>query len=414
MPLRSKYFVRTPEQLVGLTEYFEYSTEDERSNMKRIGIVTWFMHQNYGQVLQAFALQTSISKLGFEPELINYHPSIVTERTTGIFEANLRRLPHITASRLARVLTRELYQLYCNRISSRKRLFKAFVKSYLKVSQEVTNINQLSSLYEGFICGSDQIWAPTVFNEYYYLSFETDPKRKISYAPSFGLNTIPKNISEQVAALLYNIKNLSVREETGASLVEELIGKKPHIVVDPTLLLDAEQWSQVASRVVVRCPFILCYFLGNNPEHRAIVNKIKQETGLHVVILPFNTGDLFRKGFAAKSSIGPREFLSLVSNAELICTDSYHGILFSINYNKPFLAFKRFSDEDPVSQNSRVNYILGKYGLWDRLVIDKDELCYNKRIDYSKVNKLLKVEREHSKTFLESSLAGIGDRFDNL
>jgi hypothetical protein len=382
--------------------------------MRRIGIVTWFAHQNYGQVLQAFALQTTIKQLGYEPELINYQPRTVTSKTTSIFETIFSRLPQITASKVLRVLTRELYQLYHNRISARKRLFKTFVKRYLKVGQEVANINQLSLHYDGFICGSDQIWAPPVFNEYYYLSFETDPKRKISYAPSFGLNTIPESLSKLVAAYTTNIKNLSVREETGANLLEELIGRRPYIVVDPTLLLDAEQWSQVESRVAVRYPFILCYFLGDNPEHRMIVDKIKRETGLHVVILPFNTGDHFIKGFAAKSSVGPREFLSLVSNAELICTDSYHGVLFSINYNKPFLAFKRFSDEDPVSQNSRINHILGKYELWDRLVANNDVLRYNQKIDYSKVNKLLRLEREHSIAFLELSLAGIGDRFDNL
>lgn len=374
--------------------------------MKRIGIVTWFKGQNYGQLLQAYALQKAVHDLGYNCELVNYSRHTGEGTVSAKLLSMVKRLTNktITLRMIFKSLENQLYQLYLKRNSDRYRIFKTFENKHLNVGQAVTNLNQCNSLYDGFICGSDQIWAPYAFDGYYFLSFEADPERKTAYAPSFGFSSLPDNISKQAAAFISNIRNVSIREESGAKLIEGMTGVRPEVVLDPTLLLEAEQWKKVQTQINIRKPYILCYFLGDNPEHRAIVRKIIRQTGLRAVILPFVPRDIFARGFDTEPNAGPGEFLYLLENADLICTDSYHGILLSINFKKPFLVFKRFSDNDPNSQNSRIYHILDKYGLKDRLITDYDSGCINRQIDFDKVHTLLKVEREHSMAFLKRSL----------
>jgi len=377
--------------------------------MKRIGIVTWFKGQNYGQLLQAYALQTVVRDLGYTSELVNYSRHTGEGTISAKLLSMMKRLLNrtITFSMIFKSLENQLYQLYIKRCFDRYRIFKTFEDKYLRVGQAVTNLSQCNTLYDGFICGSDQIWAPYAFDGYYFLSFEAEPERKTAYAPSFGFSSLPENITKQATTFISNIRNVSIREEAGAKLIEGMTGVRPEVVLDPTLLLEAEQWKKVQTKIDIRKPYILCYFLGDNPTHRSIVRKIIRQTGLQAVLLPFVPRDIFQRGFDIKPDVGPSEFLYLLENAELICTDSYHGILLSINFRKPFLVFKRFSDKDPNSQNSRIYHILDKYELKDRLITDYHPDCLNRHIDFDKVHLLLKIERERSMAFLERSLKGV-------
>lgn len=370
--------------------------------MKKVALMTWFQHDNYGTVLQSVATTRVIKNMGHCLEGIDYI-SEGYDRTT-----KLEKLltPSIVKEKMKRSFKYKKYhkEVYTE---DRAQAFKRFKEKHLSMrkAQTSSELYRLNKEYDAFICGSDQIWSPREFNSKYYLDFVEVENKMIAYAPSFGRSVIKKEFAKKrIAENLKRFKHLSIREKQGADLIKELTDLEARVVLDPTLLLTAEEWDDYLISVDTPSAYILCYFLGDNEEYWKHVKKLSEQYGLKVIIIPIFKKDFYR-GYITLDGIGPGEFLYLVKKASFVCTDSFHGTIFSLLYKRPFLTYKRFSDKNVESQNSRIYNLLNLINLQDRLVsnnrfnIDNIYKC-----DFEKTFNLISVEKHKSMLYLEDSL----------
>ena len=279
---------------------------------------------------------------------------------------------------------------------------------YLKqslISYDDKTVKKCNSKYRLFICGSDQIWAPNVFDPIYFLSFVDYEKPKIAYAPSIGLDRIPKELEVDYCNLLRRFDCLSVREEKGAELIKNICGLNAKVVLDPTLLLEDKEWLKLSVDPKIEGDYIFAYFLGDNKTHRDSVKWLADRLNCKIVSISQYDLDREMTDYVVKYA-GPREFLGYIKNAKIIVTDSFHGTVFSIIFRKNFYVFERFSNTDKICQNSRIYNILNKTNLIDR-IIKFDGYINNHihEINYNDVYKLLEAERLNSITYLKDSIS---------
>lgn len=366
--------------------------------MKKIGIVTWHYNPNYGGILQAYALQEILIKLGYVPEFINYRH-------------DLNSIP----KRLTRRMKDAYMMIKRPRIHlGRKAKFK-FIAQELNVGKLFYSYDKLKSTadstYDACICGSDQIWSNNFgVNPYYYLDFINEFKR-ISYAPSIGYNEVPKELQENFIFYVKKINCLSIREEKGAEIIKSLTGRDAEVVLDPSLLLTKNEWIEKASKYKENKfkdhdSYILLYVLGDNIKYVNYAKRLSETLGLKLIALESKKAKID----GVEQYYGdPFDFIELMNNAKYILTDSFHGVAFSINLEKQFLAFKRFEDDESNSQNSRIYNILSKVNLLDRLTSSEVDVDYmtNNYIDFDNVRILLNNEREKSMNYLEKSIKKI-------
>jgi coenzyme F420-reducing hydrogenase beta subunit len=366
--------------------------------------MTWSHYRNFGTALQVTALSSGIKKLGYSVDVIDYvpHGQLVTM-------SNLNRLSgYIDLLRKKRRTGKEVPFID----PAKEKAFEEFLGKYICYTKECKTDSDLFLLneeYDAFVCGSDQIWAPTFFNEKYFLSFVENPNKRIAYAPSIGLTKIDDPyVKMRMAEHLKGFVSLSVREEQGAEIIKRISGKKAQVVLDPTLLLTSEEWDKLASPSLGMIdedkPYILCYFLGTDKSNRSHALEMSKKIGLPLKVIPVFQSDV-QWGQEVLPGIGPAEFLTLIKNAALVCTDSFHGTCISILYQKPFLTYERFKSKDANNQNSRIHHILRLLGLDYRLVKDTN-VPYNNpfECDYSDCNKRLEEKRTESVAFLSNAI----------
>lgn len=359
--------------------------------MTKVGIITWHYHENYGSALQAFAMQRIIEKLGYDVEIINYRANA----KTGLIYSILRFFKN------------HLYYLP-NSLLGRAKAFYQFRKRFFTESSMYTSNEELieeANHYDIYICGSDQIWAPNRFDLPYLLNFVSDDKKKIAYAPSVVIDNFTEEQKNMLKKELLRFDYLSLREPYGVDIIKKIIDMEVIDVLDPTLLLNRKDYEPIIRNVGVKNPYILCYLIGDKREHRDMVMKIKEQYGYDIITLPFKAFDQ-NFGDIQIRDAGPSEFLGLLKGASIICTDSFHGILFSIIFEKQFYAFKRFDDNDILNQNARVINIINKLGLSARIVDKVEDINQEKAIDYSGVMNKLEKEKKKSLTFLVDALNG--------
>lgn len=363
-------------------------------NSKRIAIITVYKNINYGSKLQSYALQHILRTLGYSGENLDIQEKSGGTRRNKLL--NIARNPSI----FLRLKSRKRYK-------KRARLFKSYLKENIcesdyTIQQVEELISKNEDPYSYYICGSDQIWAPNQFDESYFLSFVNFNEKKIAYAPSIGLPQIPPDLVDKYRDLISGIGFVSIREEDGADIIKEILGWDIPVVLDPTLLLTSNEWEKHMTKPDKKQPYILCYFLGSNKKHRKWVENLKKETGYKIIVLPFATGDFFW-GDEQAFEVGPKEFIGLINNAEIVCTDSYHGMLFSISFNKEFYAFLRFKEDDMLNQNSRVLNFLESMKLKNRIV-DLNAKDEYDDINWIGVNNFLDSARTGSINFLKEAL----------
>lgn len=371
--------------------------------MKSVGIITYHHYYNYGTMLQAYALQQCISTLGYRSELIDFIQDQSLTRTE-LLKLRIRRLPvYIREFRkyaaLAKAEGLNAHKAEC---------FEAFYQKNCIVSQRhyssSEELKQIPPAYDGYVVGSDQTWNPYVSNrpEAFFLSFVSDDQKKGSYAPSLAISSLTKEQREDLKKNLSGFRFISCREEQGAELLREATGKPVMTVLDPTLLLTAKQWDDVSMECGVERPYILTYFLGDVKEHRAFVDELAMKTGHQVISLPVSYLEIGNSSWE-QQWVGPDKFLSLIRNAAFVCTDSFHGTIFSINYNTPFFSFCKMKDSERASENSRLYSILNVFGLSDRLVSEY-KLPEELQIDFSQANQILEKRRKESLDYLSNML----------
>ena len=261
----------------------------------------------------------------------------------------------------------------------------------------------IANKYDYFICGSDQVWNYNfkTFNESMFLDFS--PKEKnIAYAASFGIDKIENEYKNMFKEGMNNFKAISVRENEGKKIINDLDKSiNVDVVLDPTLLIDKMSWKKIAKRPNLNVPqkYILVYMLGKDSMNYDAINKIAQEKGWSIINIMDKDSEYY--------SVSPSEFLYLEQNATLICTDSFHSCVFGLIFNRPFVVFDRIDKNNNMS--SRLDTLLDKFKLDNRKFNGNSITNDNINHDYSKAYEVLKEEKEKSIKFLHESLELRGD-----
>lgn len=378
--------------------------------MKKTGLVSVSIH-NYGSLLQTYAMQKTLDNMGIENDIILFK-SDPLKQLYRIFNVPFMKMKLKLYQR--KMITKLFHKEIYHGSAVRDRAFMDFKANYCRFTQKITDRSDLMKMgedYRAFVLGSDQVWNPANLEmDFYTLNFVPEKKTKVAYAPSFGVSEIPVNQQEKTKAYLNRIQYISVREVAGAEIVKELTGRDVPVVCDPTALLTREQWDELKSdKKYVDGKYIFCYFLGANPAHREFANRVKELTGYQIVALQhideFVKNDL-TFGDVTPYDVGPQDFVNLLSNAEIVLTDSFHGTMFSIYYHKNFYTFSRFIEGKKESTNSRIVSILSLMGLLDRKLSATEDAtkCLNKTIDWENVQKKLDRFREMSYKWLVDAL----------
>lgn len=352
----------------------------------RAGVLTFHRAINYGAALQAYALVRKMNELGAQTELVDYrNPHI--ENSFHSFSLAKVNSPKKAAS----------FLLNYKKMRKKKKAFAEFA-GLIPTGEKIENSAQLKkSSYDIFVSGSDQVWNPecTGFDKTYFLEF-AESRQKNAYAASFGVSHLEEKYTDEVGKLIKDFKNIGVREQQGAEIVRQTAKREAEVVLDPTLLIDGNEWKKIAKPSKYgKKKFLLVYMLLNSPSLILFAEKLAKERGLEIICI----GNGRRKNITYASDIGPAEFLDLFSRAEAVVTNSFHGTAFSVNLNKDFFVELHNVKN---SRNSRMEDILKLFGLENRLI--SDGAASNKKVDFKRVNKLLDDEREKSVSFLKNAI----------
>lgn len=338
---------------------------------KKIAKFTWLHNGNYGSLLQAVALQKFLTAHGYDVTDVDYAASLMTKLLNWWKNKNSPMLfvqKFNEATRKRRCPHLELF-------SQREKKMDEFRRKHLKLTplcQTPKEVKEAATNFDIFICGSDQIWSPALMNPVYFLDSVPNNKVKIAYAPSFGVTETTERKKKQISKYLKAFDYLSVRELEGQKLIHTLIGQEVPIQVDPTMLITKEQWEALAGTPLETKPYIFCYLLTPNSHYIQAVQRFARKKRLPVILIPTAKGP-FDTGFEERVAAGPTEWLNYIENASYVCTDSFHGCIFSAIFEKDFVLFKRFSDKSKTSENSRVYTLSQLLGIEGRL-LGQDQL----------------------------------------
>ena len=356
----------------------------------RIGIVTQPLHNNYGGILQNYALQQVLKRLGHTPVTLDFIPQ------TPLWRFVLSMCKSLTLY----FIPGRRHPFACYR-SKRNNRMQAFVENYIKRTRPVKKYSsKLLRKYhiEGLIVGSDQVWRPcyNVYLEDMFLAFARKSKiKKIAYSASFGVNTMEfsKLQLKRCASLLQQFDKVSVREASGVDLCRDYFHVDAELVLDPTLLLDKSDYERLCTNVPRRTEkFIACYLLDPTEEQQWHIDRMAQY--LHMTTKYFTSYH--------SASLTVEEWLAMFRDAAYVVTDSFHGTIFSIVFEKPFITIA-----NNVRGVDRFVSLLRTVGLETQLIYSAEKLTeelYCDPINWQTVDIALSTCKEKSMTYLEKSL----------
>lgn len=391
--------------------------------MKKIGIVTlYYKNLNFGGLLQAYALPQAIrihlhrkcEQIAYDCQRRVHIPTFF--ETVISADKNIAGIKKIVKKAGADVLN----NLYKKKLLSRRRKFVDFSNAICHSQTIYTDetIKTSCGNYFAVICGGDQIWND--WGEWltdraaqnFSLQFVKAPVRKISYAPSLGNGQLSSEFCQKIQPGLTELDFISVREKSSVSVVEKMSGKPVSVVLDPVLLLTKEDWDKIAKGPYsAKERYTLGYFLGADKKQRKSTLKFARNIQTKTYVFPFiygnraNMSDLFF-GDIRDFTSGPAEFVGLIKSTECVVTDSFHAIVFSLIYHKPFYVFERSTQVGGGTMNSRIHDFLEEFGLQDRLVTP-EQLEKKKSIepiDYTFADKVLAHRRKESYDYLKTAL----------
>lgn len=401
------YFVRCSER-----------AKKEKEKMYKLGLCVRYDCNNYGSMLQILATEKVIEKTGWTYELIRYD-----KKTIAFIFKNFTRLfnPYFRKSKLIGIQKRRQLNKYPDiKVKNRKRIIlfneyrKKYIGPYSPVYKGFNNLRKGARNYDAVMVGSDQLWTPAgLHSKFYNLLFVPDDIKKISLATSFGITEVPKNQRTLTKEYLDRIEFLSVRETSGADIVKQLIGRNALVAVDPTLLFSGKEWEELfPSHIEEKEPYIFAYFLGTSIEHRKLVEKLAKETRLKIITCPhmdeFVEYDL-SFGDKQRFDVDPINFLNLIRGATFICTDSFHGTIFSILNHKKFITFNRYNDSIRKSKNTRIIGLFRMLELEERHFVNQSDSInemIKKEINYNVVDEKLELLKTESFNFINKALNG--------
>jgi hypothetical protein len=344
-----------------------------------IYIASCYFQNNYGSVLQAYATQKVLEQLGVENRTICYDgiSSYINRRKIKYYAARLYRFDAFAAQcrRYSLKFRKKLDKRYAADIVKRETAFRRFIGERFALTEpcDFDGLARLCGGASAVIAGSDQLWLPSnIHAGYFTLSFVPDGVRRISYATSFGVSRIDKKTQKRCKGFLEKFDCISVRENSGERIIEEITGKPCDVVCDPTLLLGEAQWMAIqrGNRIYDE-KYIFCYFLGDNKWQREWAAELKRTGDLKVVALIHLDEYIGYDGEYADYTpfdISPGDFVNLIRHAEYVCTDSFHATAFSVIHRKKFFTFRRFCRKHSASTNSRLDSLLSGLGLTNRII----------------------------------------------
>ncbi len=349
----------------------------------KVAIVTIVDNNNYGNRLQNYAVQ------------------FVLEKRLGLKAITLKNNEYSNSSRyfLLRCI-KNCFGIFINTYSqndARRKSFEDFNK-LINFSKKKA-YPYFHNDYDYGVVGSDQVWNPEFgrLRDVDLLTF-IEPGKRIAYSASFGINDIPIKSQEYIGDKLKYFKAISVREDSGADIVYKAINKKIPVLIDPTMMLKKEEWLNIAKKpkdLDNDKEYVVTYFLGDKP--LAITQKIEKLVSQNNVRV-YNFNDLNDSIY----TVGPSEFIYLISNAKIVVTDSFHACVFSILFNKPFIVCKREGKANNLQ--SRIDSLLSKFGLEQRNenVVDWENPF---QVDYTNVDDILSKERDKTFVFLKKAFS---------
>ena len=346
----------------------------------KIGIMTFQETTNYGALLQTMALQKAINMIGGESELIRYRCDEIVKRELpgSIFDDGFFHAP---ISLLTRIIQQRKY-----------RKMESFKHKYCKLSEteyDRSTIDSTLTKYDRFLVGSDIVWELNVTggDTAFYLDFVDDPSLKYSFSSSFGYDHVPDQYLEVTKKLLSEFSMISVRENEGADIIQNLLGKKVLVTADPTILLRADSWRkyELPYNSLKDKEYILVYFDNDKGSAIAFAKKIAQAKGLKIAYIRNSFREI--EGVKTIRDASVEQFLWLIDNAKIIVTGSYHGVLFSVNFNKEFYYVNR-------AHPGRINTIIDIAGIKNRDIMSDD--ITEEKIDWVTVNQRIDQFRNAS------------------
>ena len=372
-------------------------------NQKKAGLLTFAWIDNPGSVFQAYALKKVFEQNGLDVLVINYQNTIW---------GGYRLIPGVdtfckSVKWTPRQIARWLKLSYRNNVKMRE--YKAFQKKYLKIQHPVTlpkDLGMQLSDTDALIVGSDQIWnydLPLV-DDCYFGCFPNAPSKKYAYAASFGKDKIDEDKAAHVSGLLNDFRMISVREKSGQAIAGKLTNKSVSSLIDPTLLLTSDAWQDM--EIVPReSGYIFVYLREQSEQISSVAKKIAAKQGLQIVSVL--RGKLV--GHEEKI-IGPREWLGYIHHADMVFTNSFHGICFSVIFHKNFHVFSLEKDEWRKSSNTRLNSILELLGLQSTLVRIDDtvnNIPELTEISYDEADRILDQERSKAISYIKEIVEDI-------
>ena len=349
--------------------------------MKRIGMMTFLHNDNYGSILQAWALQQTLLDAGYDAIHIDYAPSKQEKIRNLIFSGNSPKL--IFEGMRKKSATGKMHGG-----------FDEFRKANIVTTESCRDqaaLRKVATDFDVLVCGSDQIWSPVWLNPAYFLDFSNKPK--VSYAPSMGVKDMPNAYKQRkVARLVKKFSAVSVREQEGAALIHRMTGIEPIVLPDPVMLVPKEKWQSIMDKNIPEEKYILCYFIGDNPAYWETVADIAGQENCAVRVIPRTEGAR-NAGYLLEEDVPPQRWLSLINGAAHVVTDSFHGATFSAILNKKCTIVRRYREDDPESKNSRIDQLLRNLGVSDLI-----------HADWEVVNANLAEKAEYAKAWLVSAI----------
>jgi hypothetical protein len=368
---------------------------------------------NYGAPLQGYALYRTLSSLGYETNILRYKSGPAHTRDSLLNRVRRVVMGNDLRAIVQKVKFRANQKLMTEDHKKRYQLFLSFQHEHMtfcnskRLTWEELRAKPIAA--DIYVCGSDQIWNPlfrgNTNDRGYFLAFAPEHAKLVAYAPSLGVPSISEELKKDMGELLKRFDHISVRESTGAAIVSEILGYDVPNVLDPAFLLTENDWKQIAKPHQTPERYALAYLFGYEYSHISIAKEIAQKLGLPVISLPMSAIAEAEKDFVKDYGVGPLEFIHLVENAELVITDSFHAVVFSLIMQTPFVVFPR-----PVvggnDMNSRITDLLDMVNLTDRIVYQRGNIDYDSLlcVEWSCVSKVLAEKRQASKEWLIAAL----------
>ena len=370
----------------------------------KLGGITWW-RGNYGSTLQAYSLARAVNSFeGVEYEIIDQFGAI--DSAEGV-------LGRIRGKSPTTLIRKAWWEFKFSGMRERRAAVQRFIDRNLPVSSRSYNENSIAKAndeYDGFICGSDQIWNPDCagLKPLYWLSFAKPGKKKIAYAPSVGVEALDNEQIDFVRKMTESFSSLSCRELEGSRLISEVTGRECVNVADPTILVKREEWlDDIGVRSNADKPYVFAYILRGTEEQRCQIERFAKKHDLKVITFPYLEPEFsvpYDKKFGDERvfDADPFSFLAYILGAQYVFTDSFHCCLFSLMFHKQYVLLEKRGK----AQSSRLVNLQKSLEVKSRLAKAESDIdvVLNQEIDWETVDERMADMRQKSLSYLKSAI----------